>query len=97
MVRTATGLPKGSVRLVWVVSMISQGAPAGAMQFDSNGVPVILKDAMTNYMQTKVGGTWLADLFAQRMGDKGVLSVVSLDLRSIVHCLLMRNRVCILG
>jgi hypothetical protein len=58
--------------------MLSVDAPKGGMQFDENGVPVYLEKFMANYMQSKVGCAWLADKFAQRIGDKGILSVVSL-------------------
>lgn len=54
------------------------------MEFDSNGTPKVLpgdnymkSQPGDNYMQTKVGGTWLAAEFANRLGSKGILSVVS--------------------
>lgn len=75
--------------------MLSVDAPKGGMQFDENGVPVYLEKYMANYMQSKVGCAWLADKFAQRMGDKGVLSVVSTVSEKIIWNLLMRHRVCI--
>lgn len=72
------GVRKGSVRTVWVTSMLTAGSlPKGGMQFDVNGNPVYLSKFMANYMQSKVGCAWLADRFAQRMGKDGVLSVVS--------------------
>lgn len=81
LVKTSStqGLRKGSVRIVWVTSMLQRGSPAGGMQFDGDGEPVYLEPFMANYMQSKVGCAWLADKFARRMGDKGVLSVVSFD------------------
>jgi retinol dehydrogenase-12 len=47
------------------------------MNFYKDGKPQILTKFMDNYMQSKVGCAWLADEFAKRLGDKGVLSVVS--------------------
>lgn len=79
--KTATmeGVSKGSVRLVWVTSLLQRGAPPGGMKFDATGEPVYIeKPFMGNYMQSKVGDAWLADRFAKRLGDKGVLSMVSL-------------------
>lgn len=52
--------------------------PGSAISFDANGTPKVLKNAMDNYGQSKVGGTWLAAEFAKRLGSKGVLSVVGL-------------------
>lgn len=58
---------------------------ASAMSFDTDGNPKVLPGDNhmqsrpgDNYMQTKVGGTWLAAEFANRLGNKGILSVVSL-------------------
>jgi retinol dehydrogenase-12 len=44
------------------------------MQFESDGTPKILTKFMANYMQSKIGVAWLAILFAERLGGKGVLS-----------------------
>jgi hypothetical protein len=46
------------------------------MSFDGQGIPKILPKPMENYMQSKVGGTWLAAEFAKRLGSQGILSVV---------------------
>jgi len=56
---------------------MQEGTPAGGMSFDSKGRPQILPKPMANYMQSKVGGCWLAAEFAKRLGSKGILSVVS--------------------
>lgn len=45
------------------------------MKFESDGTPKILTRFMANYMQSKVGVAWLAGFFADRLGEKGVLSV----------------------
>jgi retinol dehydrogenase-12 len=47
------------------------------MSFDSRGTPNVLPKAMENYMQSKIGGAWLAGEFADRLGGKGILSIVS--------------------
>ena len=52
------------------------GSPAGGMSFDSQGTPKVLPKPMENYMQSKVGGTWLAAEFAKRLGSRGIFSVV---------------------
>ena len=77
LIRTAAISPSESVRIVWVVSLIQRSTPKGGMNFDANGTPVVLKKLMENYFQSKSGSTWLAAEFAQRLGDKGILSVVS--------------------
>lgn len=77
LIRTAklTGTPKGSVRIVWVTSLMQFGE--GSMAFQADGTPVVLTKGMDNYMQSKVGVAWLADKFAKRLGEHGILSVVS--------------------
>jgi len=52
------------------------GTPAGAMAFNLDGTPVIRKSTLENYMQSKVGGCWLADEFSKRLGSQNILSVV---------------------
>lgn len=72
------GVPKGSVRVVWVASMISLGAPKGGIVWDEiNGGPKLSGDLMSDYMQGKVGCVFLADEFANRTKNDGIISVVS--------------------
>lgn len=84
LVRTAASSPPFSVRIVFVVALMQFFTPAVAMSFDGDGTPKVLPGGRVqtkvgdNYMQTKVGGTWLAAEFANRLGSKGILSVVSL-------------------
>jgi len=75
LIRTAATAPAFGVRIVWVVSMMQLGTPKGGMAFDGTGSPTILKKAMDNYMQSKVGGAWLAAEFAKRLGIHRILSV----------------------
>lgn len=70
------GMSPGSVRIVWVVSILQQGPP-DPMQFEADGTPKIREGFMVNYLQSKNGATWLADKFAKRLDSKGILSVVS--------------------
>jgi retinol dehydrogenase-12 len=57
--------------------MMQLGTPKGGMAFDKNGSPKILEKPMDNYMQSKVGATWLGAKFANRLDSHGILSVVS--------------------
>jgi retinol dehydrogenase-12 len=80
LVRTAATAPPLSVRIIFVVSwMHGPGGkgpgPAEGMSFEKDGTPKVLT-GMDNYMQSKVGGCWLAAEFAKQVGDKGILSVV---------------------
>jgi hypothetical protein len=53
------------------------------MNFQSDGTPEIIpaKDFMANYMQSKVGDTWLAAHFAEKLGRQRIMSVVSRNLQ----------------
>jgi hypothetical protein len=73
------GISAGSVRVVWVVTYLATTPIEGGMKLNSKGEPVYLNGFMENYMQSKVGCTWLADYSAKRLGSKGVISVVCLD------------------
>jgi retinol dehydrogenase-12 len=69
---------KGSVRIVWVTSMLREGMlPEEGIKFQADGTPIVLTKGMDNYMQSKVGDAWLADKFAKRLGEHGILSMVS--------------------
>ncbi|UQC87177.1 uncharacterized protein CLUP02_12679 [Colletotrichum lupini] len=70
------GMPKESVRVVWVASMISLGAPKGGIIWDdATDAPKLSGDSMSDYMQGKVGCVFLADEFAKRVKDDGIVSV----------------------
>ncbi len=64
------------VRVVWVASMITASVPDGGIQFDKSGSPKVLKNAMQNYMQTKVGNVFLASEAAKRLRKDGIISMV---------------------
>lgn len=60
--------------------MISLGAPKGGVIWDDvKGAPKLSGDSMSDYMQGKVGCVFLADEFAKRVKDDGIISVVSLN------------------
>jgi retinol dehydrogenase-12 len=67
--------PAGSVRIIWVVSILQGQLQKGGMIFEPDGTPKILTQFMANYMQSKVGVSWIAGLFADKLGGKGVLNV----------------------
>ena len=67
------------VRIVWLSSFITAAptVPPGGVQFDEDsGSPKVLKNAMQNYMQSKVGNVFLASEAAKRLGREGIISVV---------------------
>lgn len=86
LVRTAASSPPFSIRVVFVVALMNRRVPAGGISFDSHGVPKIMPESWDNYMQSKAGGTWLADGFAKRLGSKDILSVVSPNYDSEQDC-----------
>jgi hypothetical protein len=51
--------------------------PVGGMSFAVDGTPRVQPIPMENYMQSKAGECWLAAEFAESIGDKKILSVVS--------------------
>lgn len=77
LLKTAESATPFSVRIVWVVSLMTFGAPRDSMSFAADGTPNVLPKPLENYMQSKVGGSWLAAESAKRLGSKGILSVVS--------------------
>lgn len=78
LARTARGeSTPDRVRVVWLSSMVTASVPPGGIQFnEKSGSPQVLKNAMQNYMQTKVGNIFLASEAAKRLGKDGVISVV---------------------
>jgi retinol dehydrogenase-12 len=66
--------PRGSVRVVWVASLLNLGTPPGGVAFDAQGNPVQLK-AMDNYMQSKGGMYLLCHEFSKRNHDTGISHV----------------------
>ncbi|OIW26273.1 NAD(P)-binding protein [Coniochaeta ligniaria NRRL 30616] len=80
LVRTAheeQGLGRrGTVRIVWLASMVTVGTPKGGVVIGTDGKPKLLGVSFDNYMQSKSGNIYLAHEWASRLGDKGVISVV---------------------
>ncbi|KAJ0425975.1 NAD(P)-binding protein [Aspergillus carlsbadensis] len=73
---TARNAPKDSVRVVWLSSIIAHSVVRGGFAFDDRtGAPAVLKNAMENYMQSKVGNVFFASEMARRMGKDGILSL----------------------
>jgi retinol dehydrogenase 12 len=85
LTRTAAmqNTPSMSVRIVWVVALLQRATPPGGMSFDASGTPVIVPGFMQNYFQSKAGAAWLATEFARRLGDKGIMSTVRLNILGI--------------
>ncbi|OJJ50261.1 hypothetical protein ASPZODRAFT_149653 [Penicilliopsis zonata CBS 506.65] len=76
MCRTAGTASPGSVRVVWLSSMLGVGTVPGGIEMEAaTGGPVINTDPMKNYMQSKVGNVFLAHEVAQRLAADGILSV----------------------
>ncbi|KAI0602498.1 hypothetical protein F4775DRAFT_245498 [Biscogniauxia sp. FL1348] len=77
ILRTATSgrASPGSVRIVWVGSMLALGTPQGGVVWDAHtGQPRVHADMMSNYMQSKAGVTFLASEYAARLADHKVIS-----------------------
>jgi retinol dehydrogenase-12 len=76
--RTAANADRNSVRIVWLSSMIAVGTPPGGIIFDGKtGNPKVIKNAMENYMESKVGNLFLASEAAKRLGSDGIISVAT--------------------
>jgi retinol dehydrogenase 12 len=77
LLRTARQSVPGSVRIVWVASIIALGSPKGGVVWDNRtGAPKLFKDPSTNYMQSKAGLVFLAHEYARKLGRAGIISVV---------------------
>jgi len=73
---TAAIAPKDSVRVVWLSSMVAVATISEGLRFKPDGsAPVVLDNVMHNYMQSKVGNTFLASEMAKRMESSGVINV----------------------
>ncbi|KAG0645886.1 Short-chain dehydrogenase reductase [Hyphodiscus hymeniophilus] len=72
---TAKTTPAFSVRVIWVASLLSLGPPPGGMVFNDKGGPEPITKVFPNYMQSKVGETWLACDFAAHLEQHKVMSV----------------------
>ena len=65
-----------TVRIVWVSSMISLLTPKGGINFNEVDNPSVPK-VMNNYTASKSGDAFLAAESAKKLGNDGILSVVS--------------------
>lgn len=66
--------------------MIAVSVPQGGIVFDEKtGAPKVLKNAMENYMESKVGNVFLASEAARRLGGDGIISLVSDLFTSLLH------------
>lgn len=82
MVQTARAQPseRNSIRVVWVSSMVNANGPKGGIIWDEAlNKPKLLSGGMDQYMQTKVGGVYLAHEWGERLAGDGIVSVVSLN------------------
>ena len=68
-----------STRIVWVSSWLAAGTPKGGIEWDADrNAPKVIKNAMMNYMQSKVGNVFLASEAARHLKEKGIISLVGL-------------------
>ena len=70
------GVGSEAVRVVWFASLLEVGTPKVAVAFDKMGDSKLLK-GMDTYMQTKAGIAFLAVMVTRRVGNAGMLNVVS--------------------
>ncbi|KAK6075272.1 hypothetical protein SCUP515_06049 [Seiridium cupressi] len=76
LVSTAKQSPTGSVRIVWVASIIALGTPKGGVVWDKQlDGPTLLDSPGANYMQSKAGLVFLAHEYARKLGKEGILSM----------------------
>ncbi|KAL4906774.1 hypothetical protein BDW74DRAFT_149602 [Aspergillus multicolor] len=74
--RTAANATPGSVRVVWVSSIIEFSTAQNGIVFDEQtGAPKVLPDPMENYMESKVGGVFFAGEMSKRSGSDGIFSL----------------------
>ena len=74
---TAANAPQDSVRVIWVSSMVAVATIQDGIRLnDTTGSPVVLDNAMENYMQSKVGNVFLASETSKQLGQEGIISLV---------------------
>ncbi|KAI1498029.1 hypothetical protein F5X99DRAFT_412492 [Biscogniauxia marginata] len=70
-----THVSPGSVRIVWVSSMLALGTPKGGVIWDPDtDQPLLYSDMMSNYMQSKAGVTFLASEYASKLRSHNIIS-----------------------
>lgn len=68
--------PKDSVRVIWLSSMVAVGTVSEGIRFEADdSAPVVLDNVMQNYMQSKVGNTFLAYETTKQIGSAGVINI----------------------
>lgn len=77
LIHTAKEQTSGSVRVIWLSSIVAEFVPKGGVGADQIQELLNRKTApQRNYENTKVGNWFLADALAKQVGTEGVLSVV---------------------
>ncbi|KAF2205456.1 NAD(P)-binding protein [Delitschia confertaspora ATCC 74209] len=76
LLKTASFAPESSVRIVWLSSMVAVATVKNGIHWDEEkDAPKMLNNVMENYMQSKVGNTFLAAEMARELGPGGVVCV----------------------
>lgn len=76
LIKTAAGLPSGSVRVTWAASIAVDTAPFRGLSFTKEGeVALDITDGAMIYSISKVGNALLAIETAQRHAHHGIISV----------------------
>ncbi|KAF7518173.1 hypothetical protein G7054_g13546 [Neopestalotiopsis clavispora] len=76
LLSTAKSCLSGSVRVVWVSSIIALGTPKGGIVWDKDiEAPKLHDSPSSNYMQSKAGVVYLSHEYAQDLGRHGIISV----------------------
>jgi NAD(P)-dependent dehydrogenase (short-subunit alcohol dehydrogenase family) len=75
---TAKSLPAGSVRVIWLGSlMIPLMAPKGGMDFDNLDYKKKWPDEKVRYAVSKTGNLFIGSEWAKRDADNGIVHLVS--------------------
>ena len=75
LVSTAAREPTYSVRIVFVTALVHLASLGEGIEFDTEGTPKVLIKPFDNYIQTKIGGQFLAKDVATRLDADGIMSV----------------------
>ncbi|KAI1844872.1 hypothetical protein JX266_008888 [Neoarthrinium moseri] len=76
LISTSRKSALGSVRVVWVSSMIGLATPKGGVVWHKHdNQPTLLENTLDNYMQSKSGMVFLAYQDVKRLGSEGITCV----------------------